>query len=168
MMKFTLGFAILVFTIIVGSYKYFENIDLIEAKQRGLIEAKDKRDRYIRIEQRTKQIPKFAVARGNDKKNIIERLLKIGEPGLTFNFIGQARRHDAHLGIIRHNFKISGPSTFVKAQALLKSMQTLPSLPGFVVYDICFNCATTNKQLNEDEHMVNIEGYLYAYDPNIL
>lgn len=168
MMKFTLGFAILVFTFIVGSYKYYENIDLITAKERGLVEAKEKRDRYLRIEQRTKQIPKFAVVRGDDKKNIIERLLEIGEPGLSFNFIGQALRQDAHLGIIRHNFKISGPASFDTVQTLLKKMQTLPSLPGFVVYDICFGCATSNKQLDENEHMVNIEGYLYAYDPNIL
>tara|TARA_R110000868_G_scaffold218576_2_gene469328 strand:- start:253631 stop:254137 length:507 start_codon:yes stop_codon:yes gene_type:complete len=168
MMKFTLGFAILVFTAIVGSYKYLENEDLIIAKERGLQEAISKRDQYLRIEQRTKQIPKFAVVRGDDKKNTIERLLEIGEPGLNFNFIGQARRQDAHLGIIRHNFKIAGPATFEETQNLLKKMQTLAALPGFVVYDICFGCAVTNKELKQNEHMVNIEGYLYAYDPNIL
>ncbi|MAF31362.1 MAG: hypothetical protein VXY83_04670 [Pseudomonadota bacterium] len=168
MMKFTLGIAILVFTAIVGSYKYMENEDLIVAKKRGLIEAKDKLDRYQRIEQRSKQIPKFAVVRGDDKKNIIERLLEIGEPGLKFNFIGQARRQDAHLGIIRHTFKITGPATFNETQELLKKMQTLPSLPGFVIYNLCFGCGATNEQLAEDQHMINIEGYLYAYDPNII
>lgn len=168
MMKFTLGIAILVFTAIVGSYKYVENEDLLIAKQRGLIEAKDKLERFLRIEQRSKQVPKFAVARGDDKKNIIERLLEIGEPGLKFNFIGQARRQDAHLGIIRHTFKITGPATFSQTQEVLKKMQTLPSLPGFVIYNFCYGCGTTNKELEADEQMVNIEGYLYAYDPNII
>jgi hypothetical protein len=168
MMKFTLGIAIIVFTAIVGSYKYVENEELIIAKQRGLIEAKDKLERYLRIEQRSKQIPKFAVVRGDEKKNIIERLLEIGEPGLKFNFIGQARRQDAHLGIIRHTFKVSGPASFKELQDLLKKMQTLPSLPGFVVYNVCFGCGATNQQLGENQHMINIEGYLYAYDPNII
>lgn len=168
MMKFTLGIAIIIFTSIVGSYKYLENEERIIAKQRGLISETEKRERFLRIEQRSKQIPKFAVVRGDDKKNIIEKLLEIGEPGLKFNFIGQARREDAHLGIIRHTFKISGPATFAETQKLLKTMQTLPSMPGFVVYSTCFGCGATNKKLEEGEHMVNIEGYLYAYDPNIL
>ncbi len=47
-------------------------------------------------------------------------------------------------------------------------MQTLPSLPGFVIYNLCFGCGATNEQLAEDQHMINIEGYLYAYDPNII
>lgn len=165
MMKFTLGIAILVFTLIVGSYEYMDNETLIAAKQRGLKEAEAKRDRYNRIERRSKQVSQFAIPRGEDKKNTIERLLNIGEPGLKFSFIGQARRETAHLGIIRHTFKISGPATFAEAS---KVIADLHERPGFVVYRTCFDCGFSKKELAENQHIVNIEGYLYAYDPNIL
>ena len=165
MMKFTLGIAILVFTLIVGSYEYMDNEALIIAKERGLEDAKAKRDRYNRIERRSKQVSQFAIPRGEDKKNTIERLLEIGEPGLKFGFIGQARRETAHLGIIRHTFKISGPATFSQAT---KVITKLHEHPGFIIYKTCFDCGFSKKELEENHHNVNIEGYLYAYDSNIL
>lgn len=165
MMKFTLGIAILVFTLIVGSYEYFDNEELISAKQRGLAEAKAKQQRFERIENRSKQISNFAIPRGEDKKNTIERQLGIGEPGLKFSFIGQARRETAHLGIIRHTFKIEGPATFAQA---IKVLNDLHDRPGYVIYDTCFNCSFAKRDLPQNQHLIKIEGYLYAYDPNIL
>ena len=165
MMKFTLGIAILVFTLIVGSYEYMDNETLIAAKERGLDEAEAKKERYKRIERRSQQISQFAIPRGEDKKNTIERLLEIGEPGLKFSFIGQASRETAHLGLIRHTFKIEGPSTVEKA---LRVLSDVNQRPGYVVYDVCFDCSYNKKDLTEGQHLVKIEGYLYAYDPNIL
>jgi len=165
MMKFTLGLAILAFTLIVGTYTYFENEDLIERKKRGLIETTNKRDRFIRIKEASKQIPSMAMVRGDDKKNAIERRLNLRDKGLTFSFIGQANRQDAYLGLIRHTYKIEGPATFEEVLAVLKSME---DISGFVNYRVCYGCAVSNRKMDENEHMVNIEGYLYAYDPNIL
>ena len=165
MMKFTLGLAILAFTLIVGSYQYFENEDLILRKEQGLKEAERKRDRYIRIKEASKQIPELSIIRGDDKKNTIERLLKLRDKGMTFSFLGQANRQDAYLGLIRHTYKIEGPATYMEVLEVLDAMD---ALPGFVNYRVCYGCAASNRKMDDNEHMVNIEGYLYAYDPNIL
>lgn len=165
MLRFTFGLAILIFTVIVGSYKYLDNEALIAAKERGLQEAENKRERYKRIDRRSKQVSQFSIPRGEDKKNTIERLLKIGEPGLKFSFIGQAQRETAHLGIIRHTFKIEGNVTFQKALSVLNDVH---QRPGFIVHGICFDCGFRREKKDPKKHFVKMEGYLYAYDPNIL
>ena len=166
MMKFTIGLALLIFTIIVGSYEYADNEDLMRAKERGLEEMQAKKERYLRIEQRSKQISEFSIPRGEDKKNTLEKMLEIGEPHFKFSFIGQARRDTAHLGIIRHTFRIEGPATFEDTLTLLEKLR---DKPGFVVTRTCFNCKYNKSQkIETGQYITTIEGYLYAYDPNIL
>ena len=166
MIKFTIGIAILAFTSIVGSFQYFENIDEIIIKERALVEAKEKRDRYQTIEDRAKKVRKISLAKGEDKKNTIERMLNIGAPGLTFEFIGQSKQNQGVDAIYNHNFRIEGPAEFT---TLMETLKTLRETPGFVVSKVCYGCKSGRKaKMEEGQHHAIIEGQIYVYDPKLL
>ena len=56
MMKFTLGIAIFIFTVILGIYQYMENISMYESKQAGLEDALSRRDEGKQLEERIRLI----------------------------------------------------------------------------------------------------------------
>lgn len=166
MMKFTIGIAILAFTTIVGTYQYFENVDLIAVKERGLAEAQKKKERYVKIENRAKKVRNTAIAKGEDKKNTIERLLEIGSPGLTFEFVGQSKQNQGVDAIYRHNWRIEGPSSFENLMAVLSKVR---GTNGFVITKVCYGCKSSRKtKMDAGEHHAIIEGQLYVYDPKLL
>lgn len=165
MMKFTLGIAILAFTLIVGTYQHFENIDMIAIKERALKEAEKKKRKYQGIESRSKLVSRMAIAKGEDKKNTIERLLGIGEPNLSFEFIGQSKQIQGVDSIYKHSYRIEGPTNF---DDLMKTVKSLRSIPGFIVNKVCYGCGSSRKKFKEGEHPVIIEGQLYVYDPKLL
>ena len=169
MMKFTLGLAILAFTILVGSYQFIDNQNLITAKERGLKEAIAKRGKFIRIKEKAKLIPQLSMKKGDDQKNTIERLLNIGSPGLTFNFIAQRNSTNANKTTIRHDFRIQGNANFMDTLRVLRQMR---SLNGFSVYRVCLGCSKKKRGASEaftqNSHSVLIEGYLYVYDPALI
>lgn len=165
MMRFTIGLAILAFTAIVAGYQYVDNNQLITQTKRSLFDAQKKQKKYIQIRERAQNIPSMSMLRGDDKKNTIERMLGIGEPNLEFIFIGQARGLGDGTPIVRHTFKIEGPTTFSNLTDVLGKVKTIP---GFLTYRVCYGCIKSNRDLGKDQHMVTVEGYLYAYDANLL
>lgn len=165
MMKFTLGIAIIAFTLIVSSYQYFENIDMIEVKTRSLEQAREKKETYLRIEKQAGNLVNISLPRGEDKKNKIERLLQIGEPKLTFEFIGQGQNVQSVDALYRHNFRIEGPSDFNTFMDVLKRIN---ETPGFIINKVCQGCSKSKKGSAPGEHMTTIEGQLYVYDPKLL
>lgn len=164
MMKFTLGLAIFAFTAIVGSYKYIENSDLLEARVRGLKEVSARRDETGRMKERLKVVKKISMPQGEDQKFTIERKLGIGAPGMDFNFVGQGRNNTAQ-PVFRHSFRIQGPADFT---GILRLLRTLASQPGFAVNSICYACVDARSDLPEGQRIVTIEGYLYVFDPNLV
>lgn len=166
MMKFTIGLAIIAFTLIVGGYKYTENADLVAIKETGLRQVIGRKDAANKLLARYEEIKKKSIKTGDDQKFTIERTLNIGEGGLEFKFLGQSSNEDGD-ALYNHTFRISGPANFAE---LMRVTQQLSTLPGFSVYRVCYACDKPKKKqkLKDGQHMVTIEGYLYVYDPNTI
>ncbi|MDD9911613.1 MAG: hypothetical protein OXR68_05450 [Alphaproteobacteria bacterium] len=165
MMRFTLGLALIVFTVIIGLYQYLENADLLAAKERGLLEVHERLDNAKNLQARVKNIRKVSMLMGDDQKFTLERLLDIGAPGMELRFVGQPRYAGGNRALFRHTFRITGPATFANSTKVLEKMA---SLPGFAPYKYCLGCSNPPKGSPEHLKMVQIEGYLYVYDPNLL
>lgn len=162
MIRFTLGLSLICLTFILGGYMWLQNRDLVQARQDGLYRLMQERDDAQDLQRRISSIKKLSLVRGDDQKLTLERMLDIGTPGMELRFIGQAQG-SAERGLLRHTFRISGPATFGEAQSVLERMA---SLPGFTSYKFCYACARAPKGTPQNRKMVDIEGYLYVYDPN--
>jgi hypothetical protein len=165
MMRFTIGLAIIVFTLMIGGYQYFDNKGLIEAKERGLRETEQRLQEARDLQRRVKSIRKVSMLMGDDQKFTLERMLNIGAPGMELRFVGQPRYAGGNRALFRHTFRITGPATFESSVTVL---QTMAGLPGFAPYKYCYACSNTPKGTPEHLRMVQIEGYLYVYDANLL
>lgn len=163
MMRFTLGIAIFIFTVILGIYQYMENVSLYETKQAGLDDALSRREEGKQLEERIRLIRRMSMVSGDDQKFTIERLLDIGAPGLEWKFVGTPRQFGNNKSLYRHTFRISGPATYAESQEVLRKLATLS---GFIPYRYCFACGNPPKGIPTGMKMVQIEGYLYVYDPN--
>lgn len=165
MMKFTLGLAIIAFTMIVGSYQYLENVELISSRELGLKDAINRRTELQDLKQRVEGIKELGMIEGKDQKFNIERLLNIGTPGLEFSFIGQGRNPNSVEAIYHHSFRIAGPTDFATTMRVLRELSTKP---GFIVSKICYSCQKSRKALPEGTVMIQIEGFLYVYNPSLI
>ncbi len=165
MMRFTLGLAIIVFTLIIGAYQYTQNGELLETKRHGLHEIESRLDDAILLQGRVKNVRKVSMTMGDDQKFTLERMLMIGAPGMELRFVGQPRYAGGNRALFRHTFRISGPASFMDSVNVLKQMTTLK---GFAPYKYCYACTKTPKDTPKNLKMVQIEGYLYVYDPNLL
>ena len=165
MMRFTIGLAVMVFTLIIGGYQYFENNSLLEAKKTGLRDVQQRLEEALSLQQRVKNIRKVSMLMGDDQKFTLERLLNIGAPGMELRFVGQPRYAGGNRALFRHTFRINGPATFEDSVKVLAQMATLP---GFAPYKYCFACSNVPKGTPENLEMIQIEGYLYVYDANLL
>jgi hypothetical protein len=164
-MKFTLGLAIIAFTMIVGSYQFIENNDLIATREFGLKDAMVRRDDHRLLKSKVEGIRKIGMIEGKDQKFNIERMLNIGSPGLEFNFIGQGRNPNSTEAIYRHSFRITGPTDFASTMRILRELSTQS---GFVVNKICYACQRSRKALPDGKVIIQIEGFLYVYNPNLI
>ncbi len=162
MMQFTLGLAIIAFTLIVGSYQYFENDDLIKSRKYALEEAINRRTEMQRLKLKVAGIKNISMETGNDQKFSIEKMLNIGAPNLEFNFIGQGKSSNNSGVIYRHSFRIKGPASFSETMDILRK---LSKQKGFVVSRVCYSCQKSRKELPNGKVIVQIEGFLYVYNP---
>lgn len=163
MMQFTLGATLLAFSLIMGGYMYMENADLINIKQRGLTQVEQKFKQNAQMIQRLSTIKEKTMERGQDQKANLERFLGIGAPGLVLSFTGTPLQADGSSNnFYRHNFRVIGPATFMKAQEVITKMA---ETPGFTVHKVCLGCTRRPSDLPEGQNMVSIEGFLYVYNP---
>lgn len=165
MIRFTLGLIIFALTIVMGGYMYFQNLSIIESRRNALATIQEEKEDGIKLKERIKNIRKMSTVSGDDQKFTIERTIGIGAPGLELKFIGQPRTAGGSRAMYRHTFRITGPATFQKS---LDTVRKISVMPGFAIYKYCYACAQAPKDTPENEKMVQIEGYLYVYDPNIL
>ncbi|MCP5405450.1 MAG: hypothetical protein H6922_04420 [Pseudomonadaceae bacterium] len=162
MVRFMLGSAILLLTMVWGLYSHSSNSDLYQVRLAGLEEAETRRDEGKNLQQRIKVIRAISMAAGDDQKFNIERALKIGSPGLELRFIGQPRVYGGNRALIRHTFRISGPATYAESESLVRKLVTSA---GYAPYKYCYGCGLPPKNTPPDKKMVQVEGYLYVYDP---
>lgn len=165
MIKFAVGLAIIVFTFIMGIYRYMDLSTQAEDRAIALEDALSKRDEGKNLSKRINKIRRTSIVTDDAEKFKIERLLDIGNPGMEWRFVGQPLVRGSNKALYRYTFRVSGPSTFAESQALLQRMN---KLPGFVVYRYCFACTQTPRNTAEELRMVQIEGFMYAYDAKTL
>lgn len=164
MIRFAAGLAIIFFTLIVGSYFVYQQKGIFESRQFALEDALSKRDEGKDLQKRIRDLRNRSMVAGDDQKFTIERRLDIGAPGMEWRFVGQPRLFGNNRALYRYTFRINGPATYDKAQALLRKLVTNP---GYVPYRFCFACAQPPRGTAPNLRMVQIEGYLYVYDPNV-
>lgn len=165
MIRFAAGLAIIVFTAILGIYKYLDIRGDYDSRQSALYDALDKRDQGKNLQQRIREIRRISALNNDAKKLDVERLLNIGAPGLEWRVVGQPLTRGSNKALYRYTYRIAGPSTFTDSQNLMERMN---QLPGFVIYRFCFACTEPPRGTSPNLSMVQIEGYLYAYDPDTL
>ncbi len=165
MLRFTLGLAIIAFTLIIGTFQFVQNQQTIEVRKRAVSEADRRRDEALRLEGMLADVKQNTMLQGDDQKFTIERTLDIGDPGLTLRFIGQPRPLVSNQGLYRHIFRITGPATYEQMNNVIKKMA---ELPGFAPYRFCYGCSKTPKGTADNLAMVLIEGYIYVHDPALL
>lgn len=167
MMKFTIGAAILVFTVIVGSYQFFQDKETLNQRERGLVQVRQKLHQSKQLLERLQLVRERAMERGQDQKFTIERALGIGDPGLQLQFVGRPQSADGgdSRTFYRHTYRITGLSDFQTAWQVVRK---LVEVPGFSIHKFCMNCTRTPRNTPTGYRTVQIEGYLYVYDPNSL
>ncbi len=161
MIRFSAGLAIIIFTAILGLYKYFDNVAMIDSRTYALEDALEKRDAGKNLQVRIAEIRRISQDIRFVQKNELERALDIGAPRLDLRIIGQPLIRGNNKALARYTYRISGPSTYPEAQAVLERMTRLP---GYVPYSFCFGCTATPRGAPPELSMVQIEGYIYAYD----
>ncbi len=165
MIRFAAGLAIIIFAGILGVYKYFSNASNYESRTWALEDALAKRDEGKNLQQRIAVIRKLGFEVRNVQKNELERLLDVPSPRLELRIVGQPLIRGSNKALARYVFRISGPSTFDESYKILSRMS---DLPGFVPYRFCFACSAVPRGTPPELSMVQIEGYIYAYDPDTL
>ena len=165
MIRFTLGLAIIVFTLIITVIQYLNNSELLFAKERGLAEVQMRLNDAKDLQTRVKNIRNISMPMGDDQKFTLERKLEIGAPGMELRFVGQPRYAGGNRALFRHTFRITGPATFEDS---VKALERMNKLPGFALYKYCFACSNTPKGTPDNLKMVQIEGYLYVYNAKLL
>lgn len=165
MIRFAIGLTLVVCSLLIGGYMYWDQTKQIEDARYALIDAESRQDEAGQLQNRIRMARRTAMVSGDDQKFTIERLLDIGAPGLEWRFVGTPRQYGSNRALYRHTFRISGPTTYAESQEVMRKLATLP---GFVPYKYCFACSVPPKDTPASLQMVQIEGYLYVYDPNTL
>lgn len=165
MIRFSIGAAMIVFTLILGGYRYSELSGRQHDLEQAMVEAQDKRDQGKNLTERIQKVRKTTLTTADAQKLTIEKMLNIGAPGLEWRFLGQALVRGNNKSLYRYTFRISGPGTYNGSQKLLERMN---EVPGFVPYRYCFACTQPPRGTPEGLRMVQVEGYLYAHDKNTL
>ncbi|PIZ31724.1 MAG: hypothetical protein COY40_01280 [Alphaproteobacteria bacterium CG_4_10_14_0_8_um_filter_53_9] len=165
MIRFAIGLTLLVCSILIGGYMFWDNTGKIERARYELEDTYSRQDDAGKLQQRIRTARRTAMVAGDDQKFTIERLLDIGAPGLEWRFVGTPRQYGSTRALYRHTFRIVGPTTYAESQEVMRKLVTLP---GFVPYKYCFACTVAPKDTPPELQMVQIEGYLYVYDPNTL
>lgn len=165
MVRFAAGLAIIIFAGILGIYKYFGNQSDYETRAFALEDALDKRDAGKDLQKRIAVVRKMGFEIKSIQKNELERLLDIPSPRVELRIVGQPLIRGNNKALARYVFRVTGPATFDETYTILNRMT---NMPGFVPYRFCFACSAPPRGAPADLSMIQIEGYIYAYDPDTL
>jgi hypothetical protein len=164
MIRFTIGIALMIFSLLYGGYQFFSNRSAMRDLELALQESLDKRDQGKDLQERLRAVRRISLVNEDAQKFNLERVLDIGAPRLEWRFQGQPMIR-GNRAMYRYSFRISGPSSAEEVARLLAKMNTLP---GFVPTRYCLNCSQPPRGTDPNLRMVIIEGFLYAYDPGAM
>lgn len=169
MIQFTLGIALAIFALIVGSYQYLENENIISRQKYRIVEIDRQKVEAQQMQVRLRRISDKLMPRGEDQRANIEKLLGLEDTKLTFRFLTQANPTDPGSRFFyRHDFEISGSIDYFKGMQMINRAD---NLPGTVLYQACFNCtrlsgSRSQQETSQNEQILLIKGYLYVHNPD--
>jgi len=165
MIRFAAGLALIIFTVIVGVYKYLDISQTYQRQQAALADALEKRDQGKNLQQRIRVVRTTSLETKAVETYKLASMLDVPTPRMEMRIVGQPLVRGTNKSLYRYNFRITGPGTHAEAQKLLERMV---KLPGFIAYRYCLACSNTPRGTDPALVMVLMEGYLYAYDPDKL
>ena len=161
MIKFATGLAIIIFTLVIGSYSYFENQSSLVRKQATLRTLETESTEIKKFSSRMEKVKKLSLELGQDQKSNIDKLLGFTDYQLAFKFTQQD--NNVNQKVLKHNFTITGEASYSK---IIKTMERVVRTPGFVITSTCLNCKGSVRSRLKDQIPVTIKGVLYVYNPN--
>lgn len=168
MIQFAIGLILIAMSAIVGTYQYSQTTDRTASETARYHRLEQQKREVANIKQRLENTKKELVKQGDDQRASIEKTLNLADSQMQFKYVTMANLNDpSNRYFYRHEFQITGPSTFYDA---LKLIDKLENTKGVVLYSACMACIIPDQrtQLKEDQHMVQIKGYLYVYNPATL
>lgn len=163
MIRFSLGLSLAILSIIIGAVQFFENRDALAKAQDSLQRTQRQVAEMGQFNKRIEHIKKVVLVQGEDQKSKIERQLGLSSTELSFKFLSNVKPNDpANQFFYRHEFEITGLSTYFETIKLLNQME---SSPGFILTHVCFRCNLPGMQEVENRYPIRIRGYIYVYNP---
>lgn len=166
MIQFAIGLALLAFSIFVGSFQYFDNVQSITNFQERLENTKRQVRQASQFEKRIARVRELVMPQGDDQVSKLNKRLELGGTKLTFQLVSKVNPDDpANKYFYRHTFEINGVARYF---AFFNLLNQLDSTPGVVLLQACMECGNppAGTKVADDEHVVRIRGYIYVYNPN--
>ena len=164
MVKFSIGVSLIILSLFIGGNQYFENENKIQNAENKLERTQQKIKEMSQFSQRLTKAKSLAMKRGNDQRARLESNLGLNEIGLELKFSSSPRPDSREAQFFyRHEFTISGQSSFFDA---FKLVNTLEQKPGFILNYVCVRCENINVEAPEEgKDPLRIRGFLNVYNP---
>lgn len=165
MIRFAFGLALLTLAVIIGSFRFFENRDMVTKLTSQLVKAEATQMEARRLESRVSKTKELVLKRGQDQLSAIQRVLGLDKlRNLEFRFLSETNPTEQGTRYFyEHTFEISGMANFFDATQLIDRLE---GTPGFTVNFICFKCTPppAGREFKPDEYMLNLRGKVYVYN----
>ncbi len=164
MIKFPLGLSLLILSIIIGSFQFFEDKDALYKSQQMFKHMQSQIDEMKHLEKRKAKIDNLVMRTGDDQKANIERTLELGGTSLSFRFSSNIKPDaPANRFFYIHEFNIRGNASYFET---IKLMQKMENTPGFIITHICFKCGLSGVAKEEGKYPILIRGLIYVSNPD--
>ncbi len=135
MLKFSIGIGLIIFSIFVGSFKYFDNVDQIAAKERAVKTAERQSLEIKQFSSRFQRAAQSAIPKGQDKRANVQRMLSLDGRSLELTYTREDNNNQSRM--FYHEYLISGEANFERITRLLS---VVANAPGFTINSVCLNC----------------------------
>lgn len=165
MIRFAFGLALLTLAVIIGSFRFFENRELVEKLNKQLVKAEATQLEARRLESRVMRTKELVLKRGQDQLSAVQRVLGLDKlRSLEFKFVSETSpTEQGNRYFYQHGFEIEGLVNFFDAAQLI---DRIDSTPGFTLNFICFKCKALpeGREAKPDEYMLTLRGTIYVYN----
>lgn len=156
MLQFSIGMGLMIFSIFVGSFKYFDNVDQIIAKERAIKTAERQALEVKQFSSRFNRARESAVRKGEDKRANIQRMLSLDGRSLELTYTREDNNNSSRM--FYHEYMISGNVGFERVTRVLS---VVAQAPGFTIQSVCMNCKHTSVS-SKGLIPIEIKGRLYV------
>lgn len=135
MLQFSIGIGLIIFSIFVGSFKYFDNVDQIVAKERAIKTAERQVLEVKQFSSRFNRAKESAIRKGEDKRANVQRMLSLDGRSLELTYTKEDNNNTNKM--FYHEYLISGEVNF---ERITRVLSVLSQASGFTIQSVCMNC----------------------------